>query len=164
LEEVVGRPVADREGVRLRRLERHHALIAENDIRPGVRELLDDAVAHGIPAAVASSSDSAWVGGHLERLGVLDRFAAVVTRDDVARAKPWPDLYLEACRRLAADPSLSVAFEDSHNGLLAAKAAGLRCIVVPNDITAGQDFTAADDVLPTLPELAYLRRRIGRFS
>jgi HAD superfamily hydrolase (TIGR01509 family) len=150
--------------VRARRLVKHHALIAEQVIRPGVVDLLDQADALGIPAAVASSSTSTWVEGHLDRLGVLDRFAAVRTRDHVEHAKPWPDLFLAATDAVGVEPHTAVAFEDSHNGCLAAKAAGLFCVVAPNDITRSQDFSGADLVVTSLAEvvLADLSSRAHR--
>lgn len=154
LEELYGRPLPDRDGVRQKRMQRHHAMIELEVIRPGVVELLAEAASLGVPAAVASSSSRGWVEGHLDRLGVLDRFLAVVTRDDVERAKPWPDLFLEACRRVGANPERSVAFEDSHNGSLAAKRAGLYCVVVPNDITRDHDFSHADLIMTTLADVS----------
>lgn len=153
LEELHGGPLPDRDGVRQRRIQRHHALIALNEIRDGVLDLLAEADGLAIPAAVASSSDTDWVEGHLGRFGLLDRFATIVTRDHVERAKPWPDLFLEACRRVDADPSSAVAFEDSHHGCVAAKAAGLYCVVVPNDITRGHHFDQADLVVDSLADV-----------
>jgi HAD superfamily hydrolase (TIGR01509 family) len=139
--------------VRSRRLEKHHALILREAIRPGVEAVLDQAGALDIPSAVASSSTAEWVEGHLERLGVLDRFARVLTRDHVEHAKPWPDLYLAAVEALGVEPSGTVAFEDSHNGCVAAKAAGLVCVIVPNDITRSQDFSGADLVVGSLADV-----------
>jgi HAD superfamily hydrolase (TIGR01509 family) len=162
LEEAVGRPI-EREVVRARRVAQHHELVMANEVLPGVAALLDEADARGVPAAVASSSSRSWVAGHLERLGLLDRFATVRTIDDVARGKPWPDLFLAAVEALGGDPRRSVAFEDSHNGSRAATAAGLYCVVAPNEMTRGQDFSHADLVVPSLTDvhLADLERRIA---
>jgi len=153
LEDEVGRPLEDRDAIRARRLASHHALIAATETLPGVTGLLDAAVAAGIRCGVASSSPSSWVEGHLDRIGLLDRFEVVRTRDHVERGKPWPDVYLAACAALAARPDRCVALEDSHNGSLAAKAAGMRCIVVPNAMTIGQDFSHADLVVGSLAEI-----------
>ena len=130
-------------------------------------ELLDDAAAEGIPAAVASSSGLDWVGGHLERLGLRSRFATVVTRDDLsgrdARTKPAPDLFLLAADRLGAEPAQCVAFEDSPNGVAAARAAGMVVVGVPGPMTTGLDMSAADLVVPSLTDvdLAALRELVS---
>jgi HAD superfamily hydrolase (TIGR01509 family) len=162
----LGRPVdraalvAQREGRRLRVLD----ALPPCD---GVTELLDAAVAAGIPTAVASSSGLDWVGGHLERLGLRSRFAAVVTRDDLAgvggRTKPAPDLFLLAAERLGVEPAHCVAFEDSPNGVAAARAAGMAVVAVPGPMTAGLDLGAADLVVPSLAEtdLAALPKLLG---
>jgi beta-phosphoglucomutase-like phosphatase (HAD superfamily) len=68
----------------------------------------------------------------LELLGVAHLFAATVSSEEVARGKPAPDVYLEATRRLGVDPARAAAVEDSHNGILSAKAAGMRVLAIPN--------------------------------
>ena len=107
----------------------------------------------GITLGVASSSSRAWVEGHLERLGLLERFHAVRCADDVPQVKPDPALYravLDATGVRAAD---AVALEDSPNGVLAAKRAGLACVAVPNALTARLDLRHADLLLGSLAEL-----------
>ena len=136
-----------------RRRAREDELVLDLPVKPGVVELLDGAAACGVAVAVVSSSPYAWVGGHLERLGLLARVATVVTRGDAPRPKPAPDLYLEALRRLGAAPRDAVAIEDSAPGVAAARAAAVRVVAVPNEITAGQDFSGADVVLDTLAGL-----------
>jgi len=162
LEEILGHDI-DREAARLARLEHHHALIAEQAIRPGVVALLDEAAAASVPVAVASSSPLDWVGGHLERRELLDRFAVVVTSDDVERTKPAPDLYQAALAALGADARRSVALEDSAHGCTAAVAAGLLCVVVPNTVTEGQDFAHADLVVASMTEIG-LGRLVGELD
>ena len=152
LEDAIGCGI-DREAAQRRRRQRHAEQIAAEHILPGVQRLVDSARADGIALAVASSSGREWVEGHLERLGLRPSFATVVTRDHVARAKPWPDLYELALARLGAAPSAAVALEDSHHGCAAAKAAGLACVVVPNRVTARQDFSHADLVAGSLAEV-----------
>ena len=73
----------------------------------------------------------------------------------MGRGKPAPDVYLEAARRLGVDPSRCAAVEDSHNGILAARAAGMRVVAVPNaGFPPGDEaLAAADVVLPSLAEL-----------
>lgn len=117
---------------------------------PGVVERLDEVDRLGIPVAIASSSKRAWVDTHLNRIGLLDRFAHVLCADDVERAKPFPDLYLTACQRLGAEPSESLALEDSPNGISAAKAAGLFCVAVPNAISGLFDLSHANLIVDSL--------------
>src|SRR4051812_30412014 len=139
LADAFGAPI-DRDTVYRAGLARHHALLLDEVVLPGVVGLVDAAVAAGIPLGVASSSPLDWVGPHLERLGLRDRFGAVVTRDAGVATKPAPDLYLVALAELGAAPERSVAFEDSAHGCAAAVAAGLHCIVAPNRLTLGQAF------------------------
>jgi putative hydrolase of the HAD superfamily len=148
------------------------ALIAEREARrlpliralppcDGVVELLDAAAAAGVPCAVASSSSARWVVPHLERLGLADRFAAVVTSDDVGgdsrRTKPAPDLFLLAAGRLGIAPGDCVVLEDSPNGVAAGRAAGMTVVAVPGPMTAGLDFSAAHLVVPSLAGLGVIR-------
>ncbi|MBL9157905.1 MAG: HAD-IA family hydrolase [Verrucomicrobiales bacterium] len=120
---------------------------------PGVVALLDAASSLGLPCAVASSSPRSWVEGHLGRLGLLHRFRLIRCIDDVAAPKPSPDLFLAAAAGLGVAPSEALALEDSRNGLLAAKAAGCPCIVVPNRVTAHLDFEGALMILASLEEI-----------
>jgi HAD superfamily hydrolase (TIGR01509 family) len=114
-----------------------HALVmaeAEHDVepRPGALALVDALIDAGIPIAVASNSQRAFLDLVLHTAGVADRFAVTVAGDEVANPKPWPDIYLEACRRLDdAPPARSFGLEDSPTGATAAKAAGLTVIGVP---------------------------------
>jgi HAD superfamily hydrolase (TIGR01509 family) len=130
---------------------------------PGVVDLLAQARALGLRIGIASSSSHAWVDGHLRAHGLFDGFDAIVCRDDVPRVKPEPDLYLEAVRRLAVEPRETVAFEDSHTGSTAAKSAGLWCVAVPTEMTAGQGFSHADLRVPTLDgfDLTTLAERLA---
>jgi HAD superfamily hydrolase (TIGR01509 family) len=84
------------------------------------------------PLALASSSNRELIDLALELLGVQHLFRATVSSEEVARGKPAPDVYLEAARRLGADPARAAAVEDSQNGILAAQAAGMRVIAIPN--------------------------------
>lgn len=155
LEQELGRPIDDRDAVLDRRRSHHHALIAEQSVRPGVVELVDEAAAAGVPLAVASSSSREWVEGHLDRLGLLERFTALRTRDDVGRerTKPQPDLYLAAAEALGAPPGRCVAIEDSPNGVAAACAAGMPVVAVPAGMTAGTDCSAAQLVVSSLTDV-----------
>ena len=106
--------------------------------------------------AVASSSNRPIIDLVLE-LGGLDRFfRATVSSEEVARGKPSPDVYLEAARRLGVAPTKTAAIEDSRNGILSAKAAGMRVIAIPNKrFPPGEEALAeADVVLESISELA----------
>ena len=126
---------------------------ALQQLLPGVIDYLVAARQLGLKTAVASSSTRKWVMDHLNRFGIGGHFDAIVCREDVKRTKPDPDLYLTTLERLGARPDEAIAFEDSSNGIHAAKAAGLYCVVVPNLLTVDLDLTEADLRLLTLEAL-----------
>ena len=161
LEETLGRPLPQE--MVDRRIARRAELVLAQSIRPGVVELAEGARAAGLKVGVASSSTRDWVAGHLERLGILDRFDCVKSRDDVERVKPEPDLYLAVAECLGVHAEEALAIEDSPNGVDAAKRAGMRCVAVPNPITAGLDLSHADLLLPSLAgvTLTQLLARLG---
>lgn len=152
LEAQLGRPI-DRATIRARRRARTDALIAARTVLPGVEAHIAAARRLGLGLAVASSSGHAWVDGHLERLGLVGHFAAIVCADDVPVTKPDPALYLAALERLGLAPAEAIAFEDSPNGVAAAKRAGLFCVVVPNALTRRLPLAAADLRLASLADL-----------
>jgi HAD superfamily hydrolase (TIGR01509 family) len=98
---------------------------------PGAREAIERLAAHW-PLGLASSSNRELIDLVLDLLGVAQLFEATVSSEEVARGKPAPDVYLEAARRLGVDPSRAAAVEDSRNGILSAKEAGMRVIAIPN--------------------------------
>lgn len=121
---------------------------------PGVADYIDSARRLGLRLAVASSSEHAWVDGHLRRLGFIDLFDVVICCEDAPRIKPDPDLFLAALSALRIQADQALAFEDSPNGVKAAKAAGLRVVGVPNPITARLGALPADLILDSLSGLA----------
>lgn len=143
----------DRDEVLSRRHKRFIDIRDQIRVMPGVVDLLDEARTSSLPVAVASSSTSDWVGGFLTDFGLMDRFETIVTRDQVALAKPAPDLYIEACRRLGVAPATALALEDSTNGVTAARAAGMPCLAVPNSITKGFDFSHATAKVASIEEV-----------
>jgi HAD superfamily hydrolase (TIGR01509 family) len=153
LEELVGAPV-DREAVLAAKSRRSRALAHAEPFRPGVLDYLAEARARGLHVAIVSSASDWWIREHLERLETADGWACIVCANgDEARAKPLPDLYVEALETLGAGPHEAVAFEDSPNGIAAAKAAGIFTVAVPNATTAGLDVSAADMVVASLEEV-----------
>lgn len=154
LEGLVG-PRDDRDAIQQRRDARKTELVMAVAETAGLRRLLTDAKSRGLRLAVCSSSTPKWVLGHLERLDLRAFFDHVQCRDrPELRAKPAPDLYLAACAGLRVRPEEAIAFEDSRNGMLAAHAAGIRCVVVPNELTVAMDLTGADHRFDSLATVA----------
>ncbi len=143
----------DRVATQKRRDARKDELIAALDVMAGVREYINDARRLGLKMAIASSASRRWVVGHIERLGIHAHWDAVLTRDDVARSKPSPDLYVAATKALDVAPEHAVALEDSPHGIAAAKDAGLRAVAVPNALTKDLDLSRADVRLSSLAEM-----------
>ena len=134
------------------RRARKRLLCNQEPLRAGVVRLLDTAAAYGVPVAVVSSSPRAWVVGHLDRLGIADRVAPVITGDDVAHHKPAPDLYHLALGFARVRPADAVAFEDSGPGVRAAKAARLWCVAVPSSVGSRASVAAADLILDSIAD------------
>jgi HAD superfamily hydrolase (TIGR01509 family) len=113
-------------------------------------------IAERWPLALASSSNRELIDLVLESSGLGQYFTASVSSEEVARGKPAPDVFLEAARRLDAEPTRCAAVEDSENGILAAKAAGMRTIAIPNQQYPPHDdsLAAADAVLATIDDLS----------
>ncbi|HJQ74580.1 MAG TPA: HAD-IA family hydrolase [Gaiellaceae bacterium] len=155
LEELVGEPL-DRDALNERRYAHEIELIEAEELRPGIAEYLAAARRHGLRRAIVSSSSRRWVDMHLERLEEAVGWDAICTADgDPARAKPSPTLYLEALRLLDVEAADAVAFEDSPHGVTAAKAAGVYCVAIPNEVTRdlGLEEAGADVVLDSLADL-----------
>ncbi len=119
-------------------------LLRDQPILPGVAGYLREGKQTGLKLGLASSSSRDWVTAQLTRLGVDGYFDCIRCWGDVERAKPDPDLYLSVLERLQVRADEAIAFEDSPNGVLAAKRAGLFCVAVPNPLTARLDLSLAD--------------------
>jgi HAD superfamily hydrolase (TIGR01509 family) len=107
---------------------------------PGVRELIDSARTQGWHTALGTGASREWLEERLRRGGLTGGFDVIVTRADVARGKPAPDIFLEVARRLAADPADCLVLEDSPHGCEAALAAGMRAVACPSPVNAHCDF------------------------
>ena len=136
----------------VRRLE---ALYRERlPLVPGALEAVRR-IGAGWSLAIASSSNRPLIDLFLELTGTGEFFRATVSSEEVERGKPAPDVYLEAVRRLNADPASSAAIEDSENGIRSAAAAGMQVVAIPNlAFPPSNDALAlADAVLVSLDEL-----------
>jgi HAD superfamily hydrolase (TIGR01509 family) len=131
------------------------ALIASQGPLPGVMDYLNEAKRLGLKLAIASSSDLAWVHRHAGRIGLLDYFDQVITREDVGpgRTKPNPDLFLTALDRLQVPKEAAIVFEDSPNGVKAARRARIFVVAVPNELTSTLPLDEADMILSSLSDM-----------
>jgi HAD superfamily hydrolase (TIGR01509 family) len=135
---------ADRAALEFERRRHNRERDRHLPILPGVVALLDAAREQSLPVALASNSPHEHCERHLGRLGLLERFAFLACREDVASPKPEPDLYRLVLNHLGLRGIEAIAFEDSHTGSLAAKRAGLWTVAAPNVSTAHHDFTHVD--------------------
>ena len=152
LDDKLDRPI-DLEAEGPQRLQRELEMVAQQPVLPGVNDYIQRAAQLGLKLAIASSSSCKWVLGHLEDRGLRDYFECVLGADDVGITKPDPTLYTTALDCLGVSPDQAIAFEDSPNGVLAAKKAGLYCVAVPNPITKQLEITGADLHLDSLASL-----------
>jgi HAD superfamily hydrolase (TIGR01509 family) len=160
LAEVVGVGY-EREAVQARRRAHYQSAIISLTPMPGVVALLDALDAEGIPCAVASNSERVWVDRVLTITGLLGRFAAIATADEVEHPKPAPDVYLLAAERLGVPAPNCAAFEDSPRGLAAAHAAGMFTVAVPTMLTRHLNFAQAHHIVESLERLTVSSLRSG---
>jgi sugar-phosphatase len=122
-------------------------------VMPGVRETLETVSGAGYPLAIASSSSSEIITAVLDTFGIAAYFQVAQSAEHEPYGKPHPGVYIEAARRLNVAPWRCLAFEDSPNGVIAAKAARMRCIAVPDPaLQNDRRLQAADLILPSLAE------------
>lgn len=119
----------------------------------GIRELLADLKASGIPVGIASSSPPVFIKAVLDKFGLLDAFNCIVSGEEVERGKPAPDVYLKAAELLGVEPASCMVLEDARHGIAAAKAAGMQCIGFVNPNSGNQDLSAADYVVRSIAEV-----------
>jgi HAD superfamily hydrolase (TIGR01509 family) len=154
----------ERDAVRAARHRRELELLELEPLRPGVREYLERARAAGLRVGIVSSSSRSWIDQNLRRLALLDGWTTVISADgDTERCKPSPALYLEALETLRVTADEALAFEDSPNGIAAARAAGIFCVAFPNDVTSALDLSHADLLLESLEDVPLddLLERVG---
>lgn len=154
LEEQAGRAF-DRHELEAACNARWRELVKDQPLLPGVAAIVSAGKARDLKIAVASSSTRRWVTRNLKKFGILDRFDAICTRDDVSAVKPDPALYLLALEKLGVTADEAIAFEDSPNGILAAKGAGIFCVFVPNPLMTSVASHLADRRLSSLEEFDF---------
>ncbi|HEY47687.1 MAG: hypothetical protein AMJ88_08900 [Anaerolineae bacterium SM23_ 63] len=152
LEDYLGSSL-DREAIRTKRSNREMDLLKTEAVLPGVESILIKGRRLGLKLGVASSSERKWVTNHLDRLGLLSHFECIMCAEDVQFTKPYPDLYQAVCSALDLRPAQAIAFEDTLNGVLAAKRAGLYCIAIPTLITRHLTMSEADMIVASLEEV-----------
>lgn len=121
------------------------------DLKDGVVETLECLKEKGVKIALATSTDKARAENKLVKTGLLQFFDEVVFGDDIERGKPYPDIYLTACRKLNIEPHNAVGVEDSINGVISASDAGLYTVMVidlikPNAITKERANQTYDNI------------------
>ena len=125
----------------------------ELPLRPGVARLVDEAVAAGVKLAVCSTSNEKSVHTVVEKLlgpARKAKFDVILAGDVVSKKKPDPEIYTLVLRRLGLKPTECMVIEDNRNGLLAAKGAGMYCLVTTHRYTEDEDFREADLVVSEL--------------
>lgn len=129
-------------------------LVQAKEILPGVLDRLDEAKSLQMKIGLASSSPSQWIDSNLHRLGILHYFDCIFTKDDVEKIKPNPEIFIKTAACLGLSTSQILVFEDSSNGIAAAKSAGLTTIAIPNQVTKGLDFSQAEMILDSLADVS----------
>lgn len=140
-----------------RKTEIYAEIVASGELslRPGVKDLIEQAASSGLRVAVATTTNRPNVEALCKACwgqSAQDVFEVIAAGDEVPNKKPAPDVFELALRRLGLAPSECVAFEDSRNGLLSAKRAGLRVVVTPSAYTETDSFKEADWEIPDLTD------------
>ena len=129
-------------------------ILSKGEAKEGAAHALEFFRTRGLRVALASSSAYRLIGAVTERLGLSDEFEVVYSAEDEEYGKPHPGVYLSTARRLGVAPAECVAIEDSFNGVLAAKAARMKCVAVPEPVQRHDPrFSIADAVLDSLDDL-----------
>lgn len=130
-----------------------HAILLLEKARPGVEEYLLDAKRLGLKIGLATSSNYQWVSTYLKKLELTEFFECIKTSNDVEKVKPDPSLYLETAKCLGLNVDECLVFEDSANGALAAKRAGMSCVIVPNEVTETMEFCTVEHRLQSMTDM-----------
>jgi len=143
------------EEVIVQRFQQLYNELWESDVlaMPAIKEALHALKKKGIVLAIATNNRKARVDIFIDRFGLDDIFSIIIGNEDITKRKPDPEVYLKAIEKLGLPSEVIIAVEDSAVGLQAAKAAGLRCAVIPNQYTIDHDFLSADFVLKSAHDL-----------
>jgi len=130
-------------------------VLKNSGIQPiaGIKDLINELHIYNIPIAIASSSPRDFIEAVLDKFGISDRFVCIVSGEEVNKGKPEPDVYLAAARLMGVEPINCVVLEDSKNGVIAAKAASMKCIGYRNFNSGNQDLSQADMIVQTINEI-----------
>ncbi len=129
--------------------------IKENEISPipGILDILNELRDNEIKIALASSSSMEVIEIVLDKFKISKYFQEVISGEDLEKGKPAPDIFLKAAKLLQVEPEYCTVIEDSHNGVIAAKAAGMKCIGYQNPSSGNQNLKAADLIIKSLKDL-----------
>jgi beta-phosphoglucomutase family hydrolase len=131
--------------------------IKNEEIEPikikGVTDLLSKIARANIKIGIASSSPTEVIELVINKLGISDYFSAIVGGEEIKKGKPSPDIFLKAAKRLNSKPSDCIVIEDSKNGVLAAKTAGMKCVGFKNPNSGKQDLGKADLIVENYDSL-----------
>ncbi len=132
-----------------------YSLLNKEEIKlmPGLINLLNILKKNNKKIAIASSSEKEYIEYILNKFNIKEFFEVIISGYEIEKGKPEPDIFLKASEKLKVSPNECLVIEDSRNGVLAAKRAGMKCIAIPNSITKNQDFSLANKVLNSLNEI-----------
>jgi beta-phosphoglucomutase family hydrolase len=124
-----------------------------HNVIPGIVELLEELKTMHIPVAIASSSPKLFIDAAVEKIGLTQFFAIIISGEEVEKSKPEPDIFLKAAELLNVKPSECLVIEDSKSGTIAAKKAGMKCIGFQNVNSGNQDLSIADFIVTDIKEI-----------
>lgn len=129
--------------------------VIESDLIPieGIRDLLKDLKDKNILAAIASSSPRDFIEVVVSKFELEDYFSCILSGEEVENGKPAPDIYVETAKKLGIVPEECIVIEDSKNGVMAAKEAGMKCIGFKNINSGEQDLSKADYIVNSIVEI-----------
>ena len=123
-------------------------------LTPGVNQLISSLKENGKVLAIATTNRQVTVEKFFRKFGFRQSFSAIITGEDVTKRKPDPEVYLLVAQKLGVNTNEAIAVEDTEVGIKSAKAAGLKCIAVPNGYTKDDDFSEADYIASSIMEVS----------